>query len=244
MDDDFMTKCFEGDPQYIQFVLRIILNKPDLVVVDVRTQVFMENLLNRSVRLDILATDSTGKKFNIEIQRSDKGAGRKRARFNSSMMDVNLLQKGKDWSALPETWVIFITENDVIGKGLPLYQIERCILSTGESFNDGSHILYVNGAYRDETPLGKLMHDFSCTNPANMYYDVLAERVRFFKESKEGVSIMCKVMEDMRSQAALERVKTVVYRMLSDGVLSLEKIAEYAELPLEEVKKLQAEQHA
>mgnify|MGYP001142211836 FL=1 len=55
---------------------------------------------------------------------------------------------------------------------------------------------------------------------------------------------MCKVMEDMRSQAALERVKTVVYRMLSDGVLSLEKIAEYAELPLEEVKKLQAEQHA
>lgn len=244
MDDDFMTKCFEGDPQYIQFVLRIILNKPDLVVVDVRTQVFMENLLNRSVRLDILATDSTGKKFNIEIQRSDKGAGRKRARFNSSMMDVTLLQKGKDWSALPETWVIFITENDVIGKGLPLYQIERCILSTGESFNDGSHILYVNGAYRDETPLGKLMHDFSCTNPANMYYDVLAERVRFFKESKEGVSIMCKVMEDMRSQAALERVKTVVYRMLSDGVLSLEKIAEYAELPLEEVKKLQAEQHA
>ena len=244
MDDDFMTKCFEGDPQYIQFVLRIILNKPDLIVVDVRTQVFMENLLNRSVRLDILATDSTGKKFNIEIQRSDKGAGRKRARFNSSMMDVTLLQKGKDWSALPETWVIFITENDVIGKGLPLYQIERCILSTGESFNDGSHILYVNGAYRDETPLGKLMHDFSCTNPANMYYDVLAERVRFFKESKEGVSIMCKVMEDMRSQAALERVKTVVYRMLSDGVLSLEKIAEYAELPLEEVKKLQAEQHA
>jgi len=172
-----MTKCFEGDPQYIQFVLRIILNKPDLVVVDVRTQVFMENLLNRSVRLDILATDSTGKKFNIEIQRSDKGAGRKRARFNSSMMDVTLLQKGKDWSALPETWVIFITENDVIGKGLPLYQIERCILPTGENFNDGSHILYVNGAYRDETPLGKLMHDFSCTNPANMYYDVLAERV-------------------------------------------------------------------
>jgi predicted HTH domain antitoxin len=77
-----------------------------------------------------------------------------------------------------------------------------------------------------------------------MYYDVLAERVRFFKESKEGVSIMCKVMEDMRNQAALERVRTVVYRMLSDGVLSLEKIAEYAELSLEEVKKLQAEQHA
>lgn len=103
MDDDFMTKCFEGDPQYIQFVLRIVLEKPDLVVVDVRTQVFMENLLDRSVRLDILATDSTGEKMNVEIQRSDKGAGRRRARFNSSMMDVHLPQKGKDWGALPET---------------------------------------------------------------------------------------------------------------------------------------------
>ena len=29
MDDDFMTKCFEGDPRYIEFVLRIILEMPD-----------------------------------------------------------------------------------------------------------------------------------------------------------------------------------------------------------------------
>jgi len=73
---------------------------------------------------------------------------------------------------------------------------------TNESFDDGSHILYVNGAYRDETPIGKLMHDFSCTDPADMYYGLLADRVRFFKESKEGVAIMCKAMEDMRNQAA------------------------------------------
>ena len=67
------------------------MEKPDLEVEDVRTQVFVENLLNRSVRLDVLATDSTGQTINVEIQRSDKGAGRKRARYNSSMMDANLL---------------------------------------------------------------------------------------------------------------------------------------------------------
>lgn len=75
LDDDFLTKCFEGDPKYIQLVLRIVLEMPDLVVVDVRTQVFVENLLNRSVRLDVLATDSTGRKINVEIQRSDKALG-------------------------------------------------------------------------------------------------------------------------------------------------------------------------
>ena len=89
MDDEFFTKCFEGDLPGIQLVLRIVMSMPALVVLDVHTQVFVENLINRSVRLDILATDSEGRKFNIEIQRADKGAGRKRARYNSSMMDAS-----------------------------------------------------------------------------------------------------------------------------------------------------------
>ena len=252
LDDDFLTKCFEGDTASIELVLQIVLEKPDLKVLDVRTQVFVENLLNRSVRFDILATDSTGAKINVEIQRADKGAGRKRARYNSSMMDATLLKKGDDFDNLPETWVVFITENDVIGKGLPLYPVERCFLGTGERFEDGSHILYVNGAYRGDTPIGKLMHDFSCTNAADMYYTTLADRVRFFKESKEGILIMCKVMEDMRKESLQEGVKegikegaiNTAKRMLADGMLTLEKIAEYAGLPLDEVKKLKAERTA
>ncbi len=244
LDDDFLTKCFEGDTASIELVLQIVLEKSDLKVLDVRTQVFVENLLNRSVRLDILVTDSTGAKLNVEVQRSDKGAGRKRARYNSSMMDANLLKKGEDFDKLPETWVIFITENDVMGKGLPLYPIERCFLGTGERFEDGSHILYVNGAYRSDTPVGKLMHDFSCTDAADMYYGTLADRVRFFKESKEGIEIMCRAMEDMRNQTLKEGAINSAKRMLADGILTLEKIAEYAGLPLDEVKKLKAEQTA
>ena len=74
MDDDFLTKCFEKDTVCTQLVLRIILNKPDLVVLDVRTQVFVANLLKRSVKLDIVATDSEGRRINVEVQREDKGA--------------------------------------------------------------------------------------------------------------------------------------------------------------------------
>lgn len=51
---------------------------------------------------------------------------------------------------------------------------------------------------------------------------------------------MCKVMEDMRN----ESLKEVAKRMLADGKLTLEKIAEYAGLPLDEVKKLQSGQNA
>ena len=244
LDDDFLTKCFEGDTASIELVLQIVLEKPDLKVLDVRTQVFAENLLNRSVRLDILATDSTGAKLNVEVQRSDKGAGRKRARYNSSMMDANLLKKGEDFDKLPETWVIFITENDVMGKGLPLYPIERCFLGTGERFEDGSHILYVNGAYRGDTPIGKLMHDFSCTDAADMYYGTLADRVRFFKESKEGIEIMCRAMEDMRNQTLKEGMKEVALRMLAAGKYALEEIVNISGLSLEEVKQLKADRSA
>ena len=243
LDDDFLTKCFEGDTASIELVLQIVLEKPDLKVLDVRTQVFVENLLNRSVRLDILATDSTGAKLNVEVQRSDKGAGRKRARYNSSMMDANLLKKGEDFDKLPETWVIFITENDVMGKGLPLYPVERCFLGTGERFEDGSHILYVNGAYRSDTPIGKLMHDFSCTDAADMYYGTLADRVRFFKESKEGIEIMCRAMEDMRNQTLKEGMINVAKKMLEDGTITLEKIAEFVGLSVDEVRKLKTDQN-
>ena len=243
LDDDFLTKCFEGNTASMELVLQIVLEKPDLKVLDVRTQVFVENLLNRSVRLDILATDSTGAKFNVEVQRSDKGAGRKRARYNSSMMDANLLKKGEDFDQLPETWVIFITENDVMGKGVPLYPVERCFLETGKKFEDGSHILYVNGAYRGDTPIGKLMHDFSCTDAADMYYGTLADRVRFFKESKEGIEIMCRAMEDMRNQTLKEGMINVAKKMLEDGSITLEKIAEFVGLSVDEVKKIKAEKN-
>ena len=240
LDDDFLTKCFEGNTECTQLVLRIVMEMPELCVLESRTQVFVENILNRSVRLDILATDAEGRKINIEVQRADKGAGRTRARYNSSMMDAGLLEKGKRFDDLAETYVIFITEHAVLGLGYPLYHIERCVLETGERFQDGSHILYVNGAYQDDSPIGRLMHDFSCTDPADMYYDLLADRVRFFKESKEGVAIMCKAMEDMRK----EERKEVARRMIQVGKYSIEEIAMVTELSLEEVKNLSVNQSA
>lgn len=86
------------------------------------------------------------------------------------------------------------------------------------------------------------MHDFSCTDPSDMYYKTLADRARFFKESKEGILIMCKVMEDMRREAFEEGERkstiNIAKKMLADSTLTLEKIAEYAGLSLEEIRKL------
>lgn len=243
IDDDFMTVCFEEEPKCIALVLQIILNQPELRIQNVRTQVFVGNLLKRSVRLDVLATDPIGVQYNCEIQRSDLGAGRKRARYHASVMDVNLLKKSERFDKLSETYVVFITEHDVMKHGKSVYHIDRQVVETGESFDDGSHILYVNGSYRDDSPIGKLMHDFWCTNPDDMYYEVLAERVRFFKEDKKGVAIMCKVIEDMRlesfQEGKTEGIQFVVKSMLETGKFAIEEIASLSGLSLEEVQALE-----
>lgn len=113
-------------------------------------------------------------------------------------------------------------------------------ITTGRPFADGEHILYVNGEYRGDSDIGKLMHDFNCTDAADMNFKLLADRTRYLKENPKGVSEMCKVIEDMRREERMEIAKN----MLLDGVLPLEKIAEYARLSLEEVRKLQAGQSA
>ena len=238
IDDDFMNACFDGYTEGAELLLRIILNKPDIRVKSVKTQRRIKNLLGRDICLDIDADDEDGTEYNVEIQRADKGADRKRARYHSSILDAHLLNPGDDFSNLPENFVIFITENDVIGKGKPIYSIERRIDDTDELFDDGEHIIYVNGADKDaSTELGKLMHDFFCTDPDDMNYKKLADKVRYFKEDEKGVAAMCKVMEDMRNEAVeKDRIQNAI-EMLKDG-LSIEKVAQYSRLAIDRVKEL------
>lgn len=208
LDDDFMTKVFE-DKECAEILLQIILERKDLKVLHVQVQYTVKNLQGRSVRLDILAVDETGKIYDIEVQRDDKGAGTKRARYNSSMLDANITEPGEEFEKLPETYVIFITENDVLGGNLPIYHIDRTIQESKELFQDESHIIYVNSQITDETELGKLMQDFRCTSAKDMNNPVLAKRVSYFKESQEGVAVMCKEMEKMREEVREETTKKV-----------------------------------
>lgn len=196
MDDTFFNSCFDGNIPCMEVVLRAVLGNDRLRVTEVITQQSVPNLYGRAVRFDALATDGETI-YDVEIQRSDEGAIPRRARFNSSMIDSREVSKGTLFPDLPETYVIFITEHDVWKRGKPLYTVRRTFEDTEEVFDDGAHILYVNGECRSESPLGRLMHDFFCSDPNDMYSDVLAERVRFFKEDEKGVAAMCNVMKEI-----------------------------------------------
>ena len=203
MDDTFFNSCFDGNIPCMEVVLRAVMGNERLHVTEVFTQQNAPNLYGRSVRFDALATDGVAL-YNVEIQRSDEGAIPRRARYNSSMIDARTVSKGTEFPDLPETYVIFITEHDIWKRGKPLYKVRRTFEDTADAFDDGTHILYVNGEYQSDDPLGQLMHDFFCTNPNDMYSDVLAERVRFFKEDEKGVTAMCRVMEELYNEGVAE----------------------------------------
>ncbi len=241
IDDDFMRCLFKNNVPLAEMVLRIITSKPDLIITNCQTQKDMKRLGgSRSICLDAYGTDSTGKKYDIEVQREDKGADPHRARFHSSVMDIENLDAGQEFCELPDTFTIFITEKDFYGDGKPVYIVERVNITTGKPFADGEHILYVNGEYRDDSDIGKLMHDFNCTDAADMNFKLLADRTRYLKENPKGVNEMCKVIEDMRREERIE----VALRMLEAGKYALDEIANISDLPLDEIKKLQTGQSA
>ena len=237
-DDDFMSKVFEDDIEATEFLLKIILQRDDLEVIESKGQVSIKNLLGRSVRLDIKAKDKFGKLYNIEVQRTNEGAEEKRARYYSSILDANTLLPGQDFKELPESYVIFITEHDVLKTKMPLYHINRKIEENGMTFCDESHIIYVNGEYRAENDIGKLMHDFSCQNPDEMQLDFLAEKTRYFKRNEKGVRHMCKIMEDFAEEERNEEREEIAIGMLKIGKMSYAEIAEVSKLSEDKIKEL------
>lgn len=194
----------DGKIEAVEYIINTILERDDIKVKSTKAQVEYKSAIKRSIILDIQAEDASGKVIDIEIQRSDRGSGVKRARFHSSMIDRALLSKGEDFEDLVDTYVIFITENDKFGKGIPLYHIERRIEEMDYAvFGDGTHIIYVNGEYRNmEHPIGSLMHDFNCKEAKDIVNPLLAEEVRYLKETEGGRSQMCKLLEEMRNEAS------------------------------------------
>lgn len=144
---------------------------------------------------------------------------------------------------MPDAYVIFITESDVFKEGRSIYNVERSINESGKAFGDGSHIVYVNAACQDDTPLGRLMQDFNCNDPAKMHYKELADRVNYFKTSKEGEIDMTDIIEAYANNKAKEVAEKAAKKMLADG-MSLEAVVRYSDLSEEEVRALAAKQSA
>lgn len=152
MDDDFFSETLDNKPEAVQFIINTILERNDIRIQSARTQVEYKSATKRSIRLDVEARDASGRLLDVEVQRAEEGTSVRRARFHSCVIDRTLLKKGMGFDEMVDSYVIFITEKDKYGKGVPAYHVERKVEELqNASFGDGSHIIYVNGEFRDES---------------------------------------------------------------------------------------------
>ena len=205
--DDVLFRCMIKDNYPLaERILRILLRKPNLHVVSLKTQVDMKRLSgSRSLCLDVVTVSRTPSEKpgqpdlqeiqDLEVEGSRDRANPYRARYHSSVLDVENLKSRQNFRELPVTWTIFITEEDYFRRGQPFYRIERAVFdgdeeATSKLFHDGAHILYVNGEYADESgkyaDFARLMHDFHTTNWQHMRIAEMGEAVQRFKETKGG----------------------------------------------------------
>lgn len=250
LDDDFMRELFRNNWALAELVLRIITGIKDLTLIQQETQYDLKRLVGaKSICLDVFGKDNQQKLYDLEIQRADEGAVPERARYHSSAMDIEFLSEGQKFTELPTTYTIFITENDIFGTGQPIYYVDRMVRNfKNRFFFDRSHILYVNGAYVGDDDIGKLMHDFRCTNADDMNFELMAKATRYYKNTPEGVSYMCEVMEKRIKEnveiAEYNQAVKMALEMLADGTIPIEKIARFSHLSLEEVQQLADEQNS
>jgi predicted transposase/invertase (TIGR01784 family) len=228
-DDDFMSLVFDRNIEATEFLLNTIFERDDLKVIEVIGQRVYKNPVigGRCITIDIYAVDSEGKIYDIEVQRADSGAIPQRARFHSAMVDTRMLKEKQKFKEIEDSYIIFITQNDVLGEGLPLYHVERVITENNSFFEDGSHIIYVNGAYKnDDTPIGKLVHDFGCVRSADMYCDTLKKQVHYFKETEGGREIVCQIVENYAEEFAEQREEALLVDKIKVLMIKLNENAE------------------
>ena len=208
LDDVLATAALNENLKATQEILSVITKTPKLTVIYAETQKTVTNLKGRSARFDLVAIDSKRNVYNLEIQRATSGGSAKRARYNSSLMDTQMLDPGEPQTKLKKSVMIFFMEKDFFGEGLPIYHVERKVRETGKPFSDGSVIIYVNGEYKnDKTKIGRLIHDFRQTNPNDMFSEVLADAVRKCKYDEEGVRKIMGIMEEFEAKAFKEGKK-------------------------------------
>lgn len=207
IDDVFFHKVAE-DPEVCEEILRIILEKPKLKVIQCQVQRFLRNNGAHSVILDALCELDDGSLANIEVQKADDDNHQKRVRFNQSNIDTLFAEKGIKYQELPDIYMVFISKFDIFDKGRTIYHIDRVIRETGDVVENGIYELYVNLAVSDGTEIAELMQYFKTSVGTNEKFEKLCSRVDYFKHEREGVKVMATLFEQyVAKERAEERAE-------------------------------------
>ena len=218
---------------------------------------------SKGVRLDVYVKDSD-KVFDIEVQNDSAISLPKRMRYYQSMVDMDSLLKGQDYSELKESFIIFICQYDPFTEGLPCYTFKNlCIQDKNlELCDETTKIIFNSTAYDKEknVDIRKFLKYIRTKVPTSNLTDKINNMVEEQKENDkfrteylsmnlhdrditrkafaEGEALgIEKGISHGAEQKAIETAK----KMILQSVGTLEQISSITGLSVEEINKLKEE---
>ncbi len=258
--DDFMFCIIMKNPKYCKPFLETVLGVKINHIEYPSSQESIDLSLDaKSVRLDVYVEDGKGTVYNIEMQTANKYNLPKRMRYYQGIIDLNILEKGRDYRDLKKSYVIFVCTFDLFGKGRHVYTFEnRCVQDLGLALGDDTVkiILNTKGTEEDVSQDMKELLDFidgkgagatgftrdleeavqSVRKNEKWRVDYMTLQMSYQEKFEEGYErgIECGIergIEQEREESAL--------RMVREGELPAEKIAMYTGLSLKKIKEFQ-----
>ena len=203
LSDTFMSVALR-DQAAAQEVIRIFTGIPDLKIVSLSTQVRLPRMVSHDAILDVVAEDSSGKIYNIEVQRADNLDHAKRVRYYGAMLDTACLEKGADYEELPEVYVIYLSERDLWKAGKTVYTVEKKLSGTEIPYSDGMHIIFANAEANDGTEIARTMQYFKVSDPMDQSHGALSKRVHYLKCEEGGRQEMCEISEKIYNEGVAD----------------------------------------
>ena len=256
--DDFMFGRIMQNPEICKGLLERLLEiKIEKVEYPTLQKSISPHYKSKGVRLDVYVQDSN-RVFDIEIQNFLDENLPKRTRYYQSMMDIDLLLKGNNYTQLKESFVIFVCKEDFFGENMPCYFFTNtCRDKPDLQLGDKSYkVIFNASAFENEKNLEKksileYIIDKKSTSEFTTKLDTFVEQTKLneiFKGDymawglaefdaeqrgkKEGYSAG---VSDGIQKGAYEKAIETAKNMFSKNI-SIEIIAECTGLSIEEIK--------
>ena len=239
IDDAMFVKMAE-DLGFCEELLQVILGDKELQVLEHHHQHVVKNLQGRSCTLDLLCKLGTGHTVLVEVQKADDDDHQRRVRYESSVLTANITDPGTKFEKVPDVISVFISRFDVFASSRSTYHVDRVLRETGKVVENGAMEIYVNAQIDDGTDIADLMKVFSEDAAYDDRFPKVSERKRKFKETEEGVSQMCEIIERNRQEAAAEALLRMALSLLKKGRLTEKEAAEEAGMSVSDFRKAAA----
>jgi predicted transposase/invertase (TIGR01784 family) len=247
--NDFLFGAVMSNPQKCKALLECILGIKIRKIEYPELQKTIDKAIgSKGIRLDIYVEDDTNTIYNIEIQTTDKKNLPKRVRYYQGMIDLNIIEKGKDFTALKKSYVIFICDYDEFGLGRHIYTFENVCREVPElKLGDDTVkiILNTKGTADDvNDDVKELLEYIGGSAPRSKLTKSLEEEVQKVKSSEEWrreyMTLFMRDRENRELGEALGSAKKVVSLVRKKKVRGLtpEDIAELLEEPLDYVDEI------